>query len=58
MLPTQLRHMDKSVHAAEIHECTKIDDRGDDPGPRLALVEIVQERGPLLGLLLFEIGPT
>jgi hypothetical protein len=54
VLPAELGDVDEPVDAAEVHERTEVDDRGDDALADLALVQVVEEGGAALGLRLLE----
>ena len=54
VLPRQLGHVHEPVDAAEVHERTEVDDRGDDARADLALAERSEEVLALLGLRLLE----
>src|SRR6478736_700747 len=56
VLPGQLGDVHEAVDAAEVHERTEVDDRGDDTGAHLALLQGLQEGGADLGLRLLEPG--
>jgi hypothetical protein len=56
VLPGQLRDVHETVHPAEVDEGTEVDDRGDDAGAHLSLLQRLQERGAHLGLRLLEPG--
>jgi len=46
--------VNEAVYAAQVHECTEVDDGGNDAGTDLALFQLVEERGADLGLGLLE----
>ena len=56
VLPRQLRDVDETVDAAEVHERTEVDDRGDDTLADLALLQLGEEAVANLGLGLLEPG--
>src|SRR6185312_4226402 len=56
VLPGQLGNVDEAVYAAEVNECTEVDDGGNNAGTNLALFQLVEERGANLGLGLLEPG--
>ena len=56
VLPGQLGDVHETVDAAEVHERTEVDDRGDDTGADLALLQGLQEGRANLGLRLLEPG--
>src|SRR5690606_20585803 len=56
VLPGQLGDVDQTVDATQVHEGTEVDDRGDDAGTHLALLEGGEERLADLGLGLLEPG--
>ena len=56
MLPGELRHVDQPVHAAQVHECTEVDDAGYHARPDLARTQVVEEVLALLLLGLFQPG--
>ena len=59
VLPGQLGDVDEAVdRAAEVHERTEVDDRGDDTLADLTLLELGQEALADLGLGLAEPGAT
>src|SRR4029077_4874445 len=58
VLPRQLGDVHQTVDAAEVHERTEVDDRGDDALADLALLELGQEALTHLGLGLLEPRPT
>ncbi len=57
VLPRQLRHVDETVHAAEVDEGAEVDDGGDHTAADLAGGEVGQEVLALFLLGLFEEGP-
>ena len=56
VLPGQLGDVHEAVDAAEVHERTEVDDRGDDTLADLTLLELGQEAVANLGLGLLEPG--
>src|SRR5690606_24876158 len=54
VLPGQLRDVHEAVDAAEVHERTEVDDRGDHTGADLTLGQRLQEGGAHLRLGLLE----
>lgn len=56
VLPGQLGDVHETVDAAEVHERTEVDDRGDDAGADLALLQGREERLANLGLGLLQPG--
>jgi len=56
VLPAELRDVNESVHAAQVHEGAEVDDRGDDAVAALAGLQVRQEVATLLLLGLFEPG--
>ena len=54
VLPGQLGDVDETVDAAEVDERTEVDDRGDDAGADLTLLQLLEERRAHLGLGLLE----
>ncbi len=56
VLPGQLGDVHQTVDAAEVHERTEVDDRGDDAGADLALLQGLEEGLAHLGLGLLEPG--
>ena len=58
VLPAELGDVDESVHAAQVHEGTEVDDRGDDAVTALAGLEVREEVAALFLLGLFEPGAT
>ena len=58
VLPGELRHVNQSVDATEVHEGTEVDDRRDGPRPDLALLERREELLALFGLGLLEEFPA
>src|SRR5262249_5451179 len=56
VLPGQLGHVHKAVHAAQVDERTEVDDARHDTLADLALGELVEELGAHLGLGLLEVG--
>ena len=54
VLPGQLGDVHQTVDAAEVHERTEVDDRGDDARADLALGELVEELAAHLGLGLLQ----
>src|SRR5665213_3539723 len=56
VLPAELRDVNESVHAAEVHEGAEVDDRGDDAVAAFAGLEVRQEVTALFLLGLFEPG--
>ena len=58
VLPGQLRDVDETVDATEVHERTEVDDRGHDALADLALLELGEEAVADLGLGLLEPGTT
>ncbi len=56
VLPGQLGDVHETVDTAEVHERTEVDDRGDDTGAHLTLLQRLQEGGADLGLRLLEPG--
>src|SRR4029434_8289955 len=54
VLPGQLGDVHQAVDAAEVHERTEVDDRGDDTRADLALGELVEELAADLGLGLLQ----
>ena len=58
VLPRQLGNVDQAVNAAQINECTEVDDGGHDAFANLALLELGQEGFAHFGLGLFEVLTT
>src|SRR6185437_14771551 len=58
VLPGQLGDVHQTVDAAEVHERTEVDDRGDDARVDLALGELVEELAADLGLGLLQPLPA
>ncbi len=56
VLPGQLGNVDQTVDATQVHEGTEVDDRGDDAGADLTLLQGGEERLADLGLGLLEPG--
>ncbi len=56
VLPGQLGDVHETVDAAQVHEGTEVDDRGDDAGADLTLLQGGEERLAHLGLGLLEPG--
>ncbi len=56
MLPGQLGDVHETVDATQVHEGTEVDDRGDDAGADLTLLQGGEERLANLGLGLLEPG--
>src|SRR5665648_436871 len=56
VLPGQLRDVHQTVDTAEVDERTEVDDRGDDAGADLTLLQGLQEGRAHLGLSLLEPG--
>ena len=54
VLPGELRDVDQTVHAAQVHEGTEVDHAGHDALADLARTEVVEELLPLLLLGLFQ----
>src|SRR5207244_2606336 len=40
VLPGQLGNVNQAVYAAQVHECTEVDDGGNDAGTNLALIQL------------------
>ncbi len=56
VLPGELGDVDETVDATQVHEGTEVDDRGDDAGADLTLLQGGEERLAHLGLGLLEPG--
>ncbi|MDK8252276.1 hypothetical protein QP834_14900, partial [Enterococcus faecalis] len=54
VLPRQLRNVDETVYAAKINERTEVNDRGNNTGTNLALLQGVEEVGANLRLGLLK----
>ena len=54
VLPGELRDVDQTVHAAQVHKGTEVDHAGHDALADLARTEVVEELLPLLLLGLFQ----
>ena len=54
MLPAQFGYVDQTIHTAEVHESTKVNDRGDNTVTALTWLEVLQEVPALLFLGLFK----
>lgn len=54
VLPRKLGHVDETVYAAKIHECAKVDDRGDNALTNLPLLEVGEELAACLRLSFFQ----
>ena len=55
MLPGQLGNVNQTVHATQVHECTEVDDGGDNALADLTLLQLVEEGGADCGLGLFQV---
>src|SRR5699024_3789306 len=55
VLPGQLGDVNQAVNAAEVNECTEVDDGGHDTLADLALLQLVQELGANRGLGLLQV---
>ena len=55
VLPGQLGNVNQTVHATQVHECTEVDDGGDNALADLTLLQLVEEGGANSGLSLFQV---
>ena len=58
VLPGQLGDVNEAVDPAQVNERTKVDDRGDDAGADLPLLEVIEEGLADLALGLLQPGTT
>ena len=58
VLPRQLRHVDKAVHAAQVNECAEVDDRRNNAFTDFARFQVGKERLALIFLGLFKECPA
>ena len=58
VLPGHLRDMHEAVHAPQVDKGAECHDRRDHARADLPYVQLVEERCPLFGLLLLEVGPA